>query len=256
MKLFKALVAGAALMLATAGAHAEIRVGIMNEPLPPLFSKDASGQWHGWEIDILNAMCDQMKEKCTIVDMAWDGLIPALMAKKFDVIWSDMSITAERKKRIDFTDKVYVVPSKVIGPKNGKKGVTPEDLAGATIGIQVSTIQEKYFQKYFAAKSTLKTYATLDESLQDLAAGRIDYAFAVAIPLTEFLKTDIGKACCEDKGDVKFDPDIQGNGIGGGVRKEDTELRERLNKAIDAIRASGKYDEITKKYFDFDMYGK
>ncbi|ACP21814.1 putative bacterial extracellular solute-binding protein (plasmid) [Sinorhizobium fredii NGR234] len=255
MKLMSILMAGVALSLASA-ASAEVRFGVMNEAYPPFFTKDPSGKWVGWEIELMDAVCAEMKETCSIVDMSWDGLIPGLEAKKFDVIWSSMSITDERKKTIDFTDKYYNTPSKLIGAKDGKAGAAPDDVADKTIGIQVSTIQSEYYKKYFADKASEQSYATLDEAFQDLAAGRIDYVFGDAIPLAEFLKSDFGKDCCEDKGNVKDDPAILGTGIGGGLRKDDAALRDKLNAAIAAVRASGKYAEISKKYFDFDPYGE
>ncbi|MEY9536322.1 transporter substrate-binding domain-containing protein [Sinorhizobium fredii] len=255
MKLFSILLAGVAFSLAGA-ASAEVRFGIMNEAYPPFFTKDPSSKWVGWEIELMDAVCGEMKETCSIVDMSWDGLIPGLEAKKFDVIWSSMSITDERKKTIDFTDKYYNTPSKLIGAKDGKTGAAPDNVADKTIGIQVSTIQSEYYKKYFADKASEQTYATLDEAFQDLAAGRIDYVFGDAIPLAEFLKSDFGKDCCEDKGNVKDDPAILGTGIGGGLRKDDTALRDKLNAAIAAVRASGKYAEVSKKYFDFDPYGE
>jgi polar amino acid transport system substrate-binding protein len=255
MKPFSILMAGLAFSLAGA-AHAEVRFGIMNEAYPPFFTKDASGKWVGWEIELMDAVCAEMKESCSVVDMSWDGLIPGLESKKFDVIWSSMSITDERKKTIDFTDKYYNTPSKLIGAKDGTTGASPDDVAGKTIGIQVSTIQSEYHKKYFADKASEKTYSTLDEAFQDLSAGRIDYVFGDSIPLAEFLKSDFGKDCCEDKGNVKDDPVILGTGIGGGLRKDDTALRDKLNAAIAAVRASGKYAEISKKYFTFDPYGE
>lgn len=151
MKLLPILFAGAALVLSAVTAQAEVRFGVMNESYPPFFAKDASGQWQGWEIDLMNAVCEEMKEKCSIVEISWDGLIPALQSKKFDVIWSSMSNTAERSKVIDFTDKYYNTPSTLIGPKDQKSGATAEDVKGKTIGIQVSTIQSEYYKKYFAA---------------------------------------------------------------------------------------------------------
>ncbi|ANM12193.1 MULTISPECIES: transporter substrate-binding domain-containing protein [unclassified Rhizobium] len=256
MKTAICLIAGATLLASAAGANAEVRFGIMNEAYPPFFTKDASGNWVGWEIDLMNAVCSEMKETCSVVDMSWDGLIPGLQSKKFDVIWSSMSITDERKKTVAFTDKYYNTPSKLIGAQDGKTGTTAEDIAGKTIGIQVSTIQADYYKKYYASASSEKTYATLDEAFQDLAVGRIDYVFGDSIPLMSFLQTDFGKGCCEDKGNVKDDPQVLGQGIGGGLRKEDTELLARLNTAIAAVRASGKYAEISKKYFDFDLYGE
>lgn len=254
MKRFSILLAATLLVGATA-AQAEVRFGIDNETYAPFYYKDASGKWVGWEIELMDAVCTEMKESCSMVESSWDGLIPGLTANKFDVIWSSMSITDERKKTIDFTDKYYNTPSKLIGYKDSKLGTTPEDVAGKTIGVQVSTIQANYFDTHYKGKADEKTYGTLDEAFQDLAAGRIDYVFGDAIPLLELLKSDTGKDCCEDKGNVADDPAILGTGIGGGIRKGDTELAGKFNAAIAAVRASGKYEEISKKYFSFDPYG-
>jgi polar amino acid transport system substrate-binding protein len=256
MKTTTCLAAGAVLLLSAAGAAAEMRFGIMNEAYPPFFTKDAAGKWVGWEIELMDAICAEMKETCSVVDMSWDGLIPGLQSRKFDVIWSSMSITDERKKTIAFTDRYYNTPSKLIGAQDGKTGTTVEAVTGKTIGIQVSTIQSDYYQKYYAGAASEKTYATLDEAFQDLAVGRIDYVFGDSIPLMTFLQSDFGKGCCADKGNVKDDLAVLGLGIGGGLRKEDTELLAKLNAAIAAVRASGKYAEISKKYFDFDPYGE
>ncbi|NSX86380.1 transporter substrate-binding domain-containing protein [Agrobacterium tumefaciens] len=256
MKFFATLLAGTAFAFSAFTASAEVRFGIMNEAYPPFFAKDASGKWQGWEIDLMDAVCAEMKEKCSIVELSWDGLIPALQTKKFDVIWSSMSNTEERQKIIDFTDKYYNTPSKLIGAKGEKAGATAEDVKGKTIGIQVATIQSEYYKKYFAGVADEKTYQTLDEAFQDLAAGRIDYVFGDSIVLDAFVKSDAGKDCCADMGDVADDKEILGLGVSGGLRKEDTELKTKLNAAIAAVRASGKYDEITRKYFSFNIYGQ
>jgi polar amino acid transport system substrate-binding protein len=241
--------------MASANA-APIRFGLAPEPYPPFTSKDASGKWVGWEIDLMDAVCKAMDAECKIVETSWDGIIPALQAKQIDVIWSSMSITNERKKVIDFTDKYYNTPTAIIGPKDEKFGVEPADLKGKTIGTQVSTVHQNYVEKHYVpAGATVKTYQTQDEANQDLAAGRLDAVQADSIALDAFLNTDQGKACCDLKGNVKEDPEVLGPGVGGGVRKEDTELRDKLNAAIKKVRESGEYDKITKKYFDFDIYG-
>ncbi|WP_137135519.1 transporter substrate-binding domain-containing protein [Rhizobium sp. FKY42] len=255
MKPFSLLLASAAFVASAFAAHAEIRFGIMNEAYPPFFAKDASGKWQGWEIELMDAVCAELKEKCSIVETSWDGLIPALDAKKFDVIWSSMSITEERLKTIDFTNKYYNTPSKLIGPKDQKPGATADAVKGKTIGIQVSTIQTEYYNKYFAKQADQKTYQTLDEAFQDLVNGRIDYVFGDSIALAEFLKSETGKNCCADMGNVADDPAVLGIGVGGGLRKSDTELKAKLNAALAKIRTSGQYDQISKKYFDFDIYG-
>jgi polar amino acid transport system substrate-binding protein len=255
--ILKTAIAGAAVALAgVASANAEqIKVGMAPEPYPPFESPDASGNWVGWEIDFINALCAEAKLECTLTFTAWDGIIPALTTKKIDVIINSMSITEERKKTIDFSDKYYNTPAAIIGPKDVKFGATPEDLKDKLIGVQVSTIHSAYAKKHFKDAAEIKEYQTQDEANQDLAAGRIDAVQADAIALDAFLKSDQGKQCCDLKGMVAEDEEVLGPGVGVGLRKEDTALKEKINAAIKALRANGKYDEITKKYFDFDIYG-
>ncbi|MGO4830716.1 transporter substrate-binding domain-containing protein [Rhizobiaceae sp. 2RAB30] len=254
----KAAAAAAVISLAGAfGASAEsIKVGMAPEPYPPFESPDASGKWIGWEIDFIDAICAEAKLECKLEFVAWDGIIPALTAKKIDVIINSMSITDERKKTIDFSDKYYNTPTAIIGPKDAAFGAAPEDLKGKIIGVQVSTVHSAYAKKHFTEAAEIKEYQTQDEANQDLAAGRVDAVQADAIALDGFLKTDQGKNCCDLKGVVAEDEEILGPGVGVGLRKEDTALKEKINAAIKAIRDNGKYGEITKKYFDFDIYGE
>jgi polar amino acid transport system substrate-binding protein len=240
--------AAVALFGFTAQAQADIKFGVAAEPYPPFSSKDASGKWIGWEIDLMDAVCAEMKEKCELVEVAWDGIIPALTSKQIDVIWSSMSITAERKQTIDFTNMYYNTPTVIIGAKDGDMDISPDHLAGKAIGVQVATVHQRYVDKYFGGKSTVKTYQTQDEANQDLAAGRLDYVQADGSALEAFLKTEQGAACCEMKGQVPDDPEILGEGVGGGVRKEDTALKEKLNTAIAALAKAGEFDKITAKY--------
>ena len=232
-----------------------VKIGVAAEPYPPFTSPDASGKWVGWEIDFINAVCAEEKLDCVITPVAWDGIIPALTTKKIDVIASSMSITDERKKTIDFSDKYYNTPTAIIGPKDKKFGATPDDLKGKVIGVQVSTVHAVYAKKHFTDAAEIKEYQTQDEANNDLAAGRLDAVQADSIALGEFLKSDQGKACCDLKGMVAPDDEVLGPGVGAGVRKEDTDLKGKINAGIKAIRSNGKYDEISKKYFDFDIYG-
>ena len=241
--------AAVAMMAGSAPAMADIKFGVAAEPYPPFSSKDASGKWVGWEIDLMDAVCAQMNEKCELVEVAWDGIIPALQAKQFDLIWSSMSITDERKKTIDFSNMYYNTPTVVIGAKNGDLDITPEHLKGKLIGVQVSTTHERYAQKFFgAAGADVKTYSTQDEANNDLAAGRLDYVQADGSALDAFLQTDQGKACCELKGQVPHDEETLGSGVGAGIRKDDTALKDKVNAAIAELAKAGKFDEITAKY--------
>lgn len=249
----------AALLLGVAAMGAAkadpVKIGVAAEPYPPFTSPDASGKWVGWEIDFIDAVCAEEKLDCVITPVAWDGIIPALTTKKIDVIASSMSITAERQKTIDFSDKYYNTPTAIIGPKDQKFGPAPADLKGKVVGVQVSTVHAVYAKKHFTEAAEIKEYQTQDEANNDLAAGRLDAVQADSIALGEFLKSDQGKACCDLKGMVAPDDEVLGPGVGAGVRKEDTELKDKINAGIKAIRANGKYDEISKKYFDFDIYG-
>jgi polar amino acid transport system substrate-binding protein len=249
-----ALLLGVAAMGGVAKAE-QVKIGVAAEPYPPFTSPDASGKWVGWEIDFVDAVCAEEKLDCVITPVAWDGIIPALTTKKIDAIVSSMSITAEREKTIDFSDKYYNTPTAIIGPKDQKFGATPDDLKGKVIGVQVSTVHAVYAKKHFTGAQEIKEYQTQDEANNDLAAGRIDAVQADSIALGEFLKSDQGKACCDLKGMVAPDDEVLGPGVGAGIRKEDTALKEKFNAGIKAIRANGKYDEISKKYFDFDIYG-
>ena len=252
-------IAAAALLLAASGsamAKAEpLKVGFSPEAYPPFYVADAAGNWTGWEVDIVNAICAEAKFECELVPIPWDGLIPALNAKKIDAIMNSMSITDERKKSIDFSDKYYNTPTSVVGAKGEAYEATPEGMKGKVIGVQSSTVHAEYAKKHFADAAEIKEYQTQDEANQDLAAGRIDATQADSIALDAFLQSDQGKACCELKGYVAEDLAILGPGVGAGVRKDDTATRERINAAIKAIRDNGKYQEITKKYFAFDIYG-
>lgn len=240
-------------IVTTQDVAAKVRIGIAAEPYPPFAQKDSTGKWVGWEIDLMNAVCRKMKEDCEIVEVAWDGIIPSLQGNFFDVIWSSMTATPERQKVIDFTDMYYNLPIVIIGSKDGDKDISPEHLKGKFIGVQGGTIHQRYVDKYFS-ESAIKVYQTHDEVIQDLNAGRIEYVQDNVLTLDAFLQTAQGQACCELKGEVKDDPEMLGLGVGGGVRKDDVQLKRRLNAAIKAVHDSGEYDTITKKYFAFDIW--
>jgi polar amino acid transport system substrate-binding protein len=256
-----ALTAVAVLGSAVAGHAADkvLKFGAAAEPYPPFTSQTASGKWVGFEVDLMNAVCKVEKLKCQMVGTAWDGIIPALNAHKIDVIWSSMSITPERAKVIDFTDKYYNTPADIIAPKSEKLPLTTKDMSalyGKTIGVQTSTTHAAFVQKYLGSKVKLKTYDTQDNCDADLTAGRIDAAIADSVALTDYLKSDQGSDM-EVKLTIPadFDRSVFGDGVGGGLRKSDTALKAKLNDGIKKVRANGTYDKLAKKYFDFDVFG-
>jgi len=236
------------------GAKAEtIKVGMGAFPAPPFFAPDASGNFSGWEVDILKAICADQKLDCEITGVSWDGLIPALTAGQIDMIVSSLSITERRMQIIDFSDKYYNAPAAIVATKGSEIEATPEGLAGKTVGVQVASVHEAYAQKYFT-ESALRPYKSFDEIIQDLVAGRID-ATLVELPVVEeFLKSSSGD-CCEIEGNVAPDVAIFGPGIGAGLRKGDTALKAKINDGIRNILANGTYDAISANYFTSSIYG-
>ncbi|WP_417742431.1 transporter substrate-binding domain-containing protein [Salipiger sp.] len=252
-----ALAATAAAALAAPALAEPYKVGIAAEPYPPFYSPDSSGEWSGWEVDFANALCDEIEAECVITPVAWDGIIPALNTGKIDMIVASMSITEERAKQIAFSDKYYDTPTGVIALKESDVQPTADGVEGAYLGVSVGTIHETYARAHFAETAAdIRSYPTVDEELQDLSAGRIDAVVGDILALKPFLESEAGAACCEYRGAVESDPSILGNGVGVGLRKDDTELLERVNAGIAAIRENGTYDAISEPYFEgIDIYG-
>ncbi|HEB94934.1 MAG TPA: transporter substrate-binding domain-containing protein [Sedimenticola thiotaurini] len=234
-----------ALILVSGHALADkIRIGTEGA-YPPFNMIDKNGKLAGFDIDIAKALCDKMGADCVFVTQDWDGIIPGLLAGKYDAIIASMSITDERKKAVDFTDRYYSNSLALIARKGSK--VDPGNLSGLSIGAQRATIAAEHAQKIKGAR--VKLYDTQENAYLDLASGRIDVLVTDRLPGYDWLKSPQGK-------EFQFigDPIDIGDQIGIAVRKGEDKLRERFNKAIDAIRADGTYDRINAKYFPFSIY--
>jgi polar amino acid transport system substrate-binding protein len=251
---FLAAASIAALSLFAGSAMAQEKLIIGTEgAYPPFNNLEADGSLVGFDIDVAKALCEEMKVTCEFVTQDWDGIIPALQAKKFDAIIASMSITPERLEKVDFSKKYYNTPPAVAVPKDS--AITDvAGLAGKTVGAQSSTTHANYAEKHMA-ESELKLYPTADEYKLDLEGGRVDAVVDDIVVLSEWLKSDAG-ACCKILTPLPVDVEINGEGAGIAVRKGETALADKFTAAIAAIRANGKYEEINKKYFDFDVYGE
>lgn len=241
-----AVVAMAAAAPLSMAAAETLRIGTEGA-YPPFNQIDAQGNLVGFDIDIAKALCEEMEVQCELVAQDWDGIIPGLLAKKYDAIVASMSATEERKKAVDFTDKYYSNKLQFVAPKTSD--FDPEDIEGKTIGAQRATISASYLQDRYGSEVDIKLYDTQENAYLDLATGRVDAVLADRLPSWEWLQSDAGK-------DFHFvgDPVEINDEIAIAVRKGDEDLKERLNEAIAAIRADGTYAEIEKKYFPFDIY--
>ncbi len=238
---------------------------------PPWNSKDASGKLIGFEVELAYTLCRYIGQQCEIVEQDWDGMIPALIMRKFDAIMAGMSITAERQKAISFSQGYAdEVGSLAVMKGSDLEGMdTPEGinltlggsgvkktlktltgaLAGKTVCTQTATIHQNFLESGDVGKINLRTYKTQDEVNLDLASGRCDVALAAAVAFTDYAEKS-GKPV------VLVGPTFSGgafgNGVGVGIRKDDTELLKAFNKAIEKARKNGDISRIATKWFGFD----
>jgi lysine-arginine-ornithine-binding protein len=251
MKRLVAAVAFAA--VATSAVAADLNICVEGA-YPPFSEINTSGEIVGFDIDIANALCAEIGKSCAMVQSDWDGIIPALLEGKCDAIIASMSITEERKQRVDFSVKYYNTPWRFAAKKGSGFTDTPEGLAGKVVGLQRGTIGQDFMEAEMP-NVELKLYGTQDEVYLDASAGRLDVIFADSIAISDgFLKTDAGKDWeffGRDYNEVKY----FGEGAGIAVRKGEEGLRDAFSAAIQKIRDNGTYKAINDKYFDFDIYG-
>ena len=231
-----------------------VRIGVEGA-YPPFSYVTPQGELAGFDIDIAKALGAAMGAEVTLVAQDWDGIIPALLAKKYDAIIASMSITEERKKKVAFTNKYYQTPAKFVCKKGAIKEFSREAVKGKRVGVQRATIHDRYLTDNYGNDVEIKRYGTQDEAYLDLVAGRLDLLLADSVALSDgFLKKPEGQ-------DYQFiGPDLTdkrwfGDGAGIAIRKEDTDLVAKFNAAIEKIRADGTYKRIQDKYFDFNVYG-
>ena len=258
------------LIIGNVYASDKIRIGTEGA-YPPWNSKDASGKLIGFEVELAWSLCRYMEKQCVIVEQDWDGMIPALIMRKFDAIMAGMSITAERQKAISFSQGYAdEVASLAVMKGSSLEGMdTPEGinltlggsdvnkalktltgvLAGKTVCVQTATIHQNFLESGDVGKINLRTYKTQDEVNLDLTSGRCDAALAAAVAFTDYAEKS-GKPV------VLVGPTFSGgafgNGVGVGIRQDDTELLKAFNKAIEKARKNGDISRIATKWFGFD----
>jgi lysine/arginine/ornithine transport system substrate-binding protein len=228
-----------------------LRIGTEADDAPIAYT-DIDGTIKGVEVDIGNALCERMQRKCVWVNMGFDALIPALQAHKIDAAQGQISITAERRKTIDFTDPVTIVPARFVARKDSGISEDPKTLEGKVVGVQSGTTHERYVNERLKGVVTAKVYVTQEEAYLDLEAGRIDATLGDQTLSWDWLQKE-GKPDFDFAGAVVNDPEIFGEGTGIALRQDEGELKAALNTALAAIVADGTFDRITKKYFPFSL---
>lgn len=232
----------------------ELRFGV-DPTFPPFESKAADGSLQGFDIDMGNAICQQMQVKCVWVQTGYDGIIPALHARKFDAILSAMAMTDKRRQQVAFTDMLYNTPSALLTRKDSKLLPELASLKGKTIGVAQGTTQEGFAQTMWGSQGVqVVSYPNQSEIYPDLASGRLDATFTnAAAAESGFLKTPQG-AEYHIAGKPLYDPKYFGEGVGIGLRKDDGARIARINEAMAELHKNGIYDRLAKQYFSFDVY--
>jgi polar amino acid transport system substrate-binding protein len=239
--------------LATQATAEKVTIGTEGA-YPPFNYIESDGTIAGFDVDIALELCKRMGVECDVVAQDWDGIIPGLLASKYDVIVASMFITEERKKQVDFTDPYYLAAMTHVAPKDsGITEFTNETLSGKIIGAQSGTTQADFAEATYP-DAEVRLYPTQDEVNLDMASGRIDLQIGDMLPMLDWTTKSDDGACCELAGEPITDPAFVGDGVGMAVRQEDDELREKLNKALAEMRADGTYLAINNKYFDIDVY--
>lgn len=238
---------------------------------------DANGKFMGFEVDLTNDLCARMKVECELTSQSWDTIIPSLEAGKFDAIIAGMSITEERKKKIDFSVPYAEDACVFLTTKSSSYADMPEGdkvidlekdataakaevqklrtrLKGATIGVLTGTAFLKFLEPALQGVSEIRQYKTAEQYVLDLEAGRIDIAFDTTSYLTGVLKGPSGA-------DMKLvGPKLAGGalgyGRGVGLRKSDPELKALFDKAIGEAKNDGKIAALSKKWFGVDISPK
>ena len=230
-----------------------VRFGI-DATYPPFESIDPSGKMVGFEIDYANALCAKMKVTCTFQNQDWDGVIPALLSGKYDVIFSSMNMTPARAQKVLFSEMYYATsPVWVTQDSNKSNDTSPAAMKNKTVGTQSSTVFANYLDQNYKGVD-VKLYPGGDEPFLDLANGRLDYVVSDILVAEKAAEKNPG--CCRIITKIQRTPDIFGPGVGAAFRPDDKDLAAMFNKAIDEADADGTFKTLAAKYFKIDIRGK
>lgn len=226
---------------------------------PPFNYRDTSGELKGFEIDIAREMAKRMNANVQFVCLSFDGLIPALLSKKIDIVTSSLSITEPRKKSIDFSVPYRASTARFVGRKSAglhpmKPDNTPDagSLKGKVVGVQRATTNDNYLAAEFPGVE-ISRYDSAENMLLDLVAGRIDLALVSPMKVrTDFLEKPEGKNYEFVSQEIEA-PKYLGEGVAVGLQKGNTALRDEINTALKSMFADGTFKTINQKYWAFSV---
>ncbi|WP_372609909.1 transporter substrate-binding domain-containing protein [Halomonas sp.] len=256
MKLQKLLslgVIGATLVAGSASAEVrDIRIGV-DVPYEPMEFRTPEGELTGFDIELGDALCAEIGIQCEWVVQGWDGIIPGLQARKYDAIMSSMTINEQRREQVLFSDPYITPPSAWFAPADVEIGtLSDETLEGLTLGVQRGTMQDIYVTDMYGDVADVNRYATADDMVLDMDAGRLDAVF-LDFPIGKSTLIDSEAGNYKVVGEMITEPkEYFGEGFGMAFRQRDEALSAAFNEALATLQENGTYDEIHKKYFGED----
>ena len=220
---------------------------------PPFNYVDSSGQLQGFDVDIAKALCETAQLSCELVVQEWTDMIPNLLSNKYDMIVSSMSMSAERRKLVTFSDKYYDSPSVFIARKDSVlTTISDESLKGLRVGIAAETSQQAYIKKFFPSAETT-VFRSSPELYKALANEDVDVMLEDKLAVYDWLTNTNEGRCCKFVGTDVKDTSIFGEGAGIAFRKDDAALTAKINAALAELQAGEVYDSINAKYFPFSI---
>lgn len=218
--------------VAFAGGHSVVRMGTEGA-YPPYNFIDDNGEVAGFERELGDELCARAELTCEWVTNDWDSIIPNLVSGNYDTIIAGMSITDERKEKIDFTTN-YTQPD----PSAFLAMSADVDLKGGVIAAQSNTIQASYIAE---SGATLVEFSTPEETVAAVKNGEADAVLADKAYLEPIADSDADLS-------IVGESVLIGGGVGMGIRKSDTELRDKFTAAIDSMKADGSLNALIEKH--------
>ncbi|SES23526.1 arginine/ornithine transport system substrate-binding protein [Vreelandella subterranea] len=235
---------------AQARDYEEVRIGV-DVPYEPMEYRTPDGELTGFDIDLGNALCEEIGVSCEWIVQGWDGIIPGLLSRKYDAIMSSMTINDDRREQVLFSDPYITPPSAWFAPEGVEFDVVnAETLTDMTIGVQRGTLQDNYVTDMYGDVADINRYATADDMVLDMESQRLDILF-LDFPVGKSTLLDSEEGNYIVVGDMLTEPkEYFGDGFGIAFRQRDEALAEQFNEALETLRDNGTYDEIYARYFE------
>ncbi len=221
---------------------------------PPFNYYDEEGALTGFNVELIQAICDVLEVRCTVAAKDWEALLPSLVRKEADIVAASVSISADSLKRVDFTDRYYETPARFVSRKGRDlRDISPEALKGRKVAVIAGTAHASYLETYYPTVNII-TAKTREAMQKLLLEDKVDLFFDDGITSVFWLNGTASKGCCIFRGGPLVDPKYFGNGVGFAVQKGNRRLRELLNYALEKVRRDGIYEELFLRYFPLSFY--